>query len=192
MEALLELDADDERAGQEVGLGQAPLLSAHAFEGVGHAVVGVDELLVEVRHLADRPEAGGEGAGIALTGVGLLFKIGAVPFQSWKPDVYQGAPTPITALMASCTVVSAFGALGKGEVGYFKMVNERGGINGRKVNLISLDDSYAPTGPRTSAAPSAGKTRPRSVPDPRAAGVKQVQTAPPPRRYVKWKPLSAS
>ena len=50
-------------------------------------------------------------AGIALTGIGLLFKIGAVPFQSWKPDVYQGAPTPITALMASCTVVSAFGAL---------------------------------------------------------------------------------
>jgi branched-chain amino acid transport system substrate-binding protein len=40
--------------------------------------------------------------------------------------------------------VSAFGALGKGEVGYFKMVNERGGINGRKINLISLDDGYAP------------------------------------------------
>src|SRR5260370_18179028 len=40
--------------------------------------------------------------------------------------------------------VSAFGALGKGEVGYVRMVNERGGINGRKVNLISLDDGYAP------------------------------------------------
>jgi branched-chain amino acid transport system substrate-binding protein len=40
--------------------------------------------------------------------------------------------------------VSAFGALGKGEVGYFKMINERGGINGRKINLISLDDGYAP------------------------------------------------
>jgi ABC-type branched-subunit amino acid transport system substrate-binding protein len=40
--------------------------------------------------------------------------------------------------------VSAFGALGKGELGYFKMINERGGINGRKVNLISLDDGYAP------------------------------------------------
>jgi branched-chain amino acid transport system substrate-binding protein len=40
--------------------------------------------------------------------------------------------------------VSAFGALGKGEVAYFRMLNERGGINGRKVNLISLDDSYAP------------------------------------------------
>jgi NADH-quinone oxidoreductase subunit N len=50
-------------------------------------------------------------AGIALTGLGLLFKIGAVPFHGWKPDVYQGAPTPVTALMASCTVVSGFGAL---------------------------------------------------------------------------------
>jgi len=49
--------------------------------------------------------------GIALTGLGLLFKVGAVPFHGWKPDVYQGAPTPITALMASCVVVSAFGAL---------------------------------------------------------------------------------
>jgi proton-translocating NADH-quinone oxidoreductase chain N len=50
-------------------------------------------------------------AGIALTGLGLLFKAGAFPFHGWKPDVYQGAPTPITALMASCVVVSAFGAL---------------------------------------------------------------------------------
>ncbi|BAM92374.1 putative ABC transporter substrate-binding protein [Bradyrhizobium oligotrophicum S58] len=40
--------------------------------------------------------------------------------------------------------VSAFGILGKGEVAYFKMVNDRGGINGRKVNLLSLDDSYVP------------------------------------------------
>ncbi|MBO0801954.1 MAG: NADH-quinone oxidoreductase subunit NuoN [Nocardiopsaceae bacterium] len=50
-------------------------------------------------------------AGLALTGLGLLFKVGAVPFHNWKPDVYQGAPTPVTALMASCTVVSAFGAV---------------------------------------------------------------------------------
>jgi branched-chain amino acid transport system substrate-binding protein len=40
--------------------------------------------------------------------------------------------------------VSAFGALGKSEVAYFKMLNDRGGINGRMVNLISLDDGYAP------------------------------------------------
>jgi len=39
---------------------------------------------------------------------------------------------------------SAYGAIGKAELAYFKMVNERGGINGRKVNLISLDDAYAP------------------------------------------------
>ena len=49
--------------------------------------------------------------GIAMLGVGLLFKIGAVPFHSWTPDVYQGSPTPITAMMASCTKVAAFGAL---------------------------------------------------------------------------------
>jgi len=40
--------------------------------------------------------------------------------------------------------VAAFSALGKGEIGYFKKVNAEGGINGRKINLISLDDGYAP------------------------------------------------
>ena len=40
--------------------------------------------------------------------------------------------------------VSAFSPLGKGEVGYFRMLNEKGGINGRKVTLISLDDGYVP------------------------------------------------
>ena len=43
--------------------------------------------------------------------VGLLFKVGAVPFQAWTPDVYQGAPTAVTALMAAATKVAAFGAL---------------------------------------------------------------------------------
>ena len=49
--------------------------------------------------------------GLAMLAVGLLFKVGAVPFQAWTPDVYQGAPTPVTALMAACTKISAFGAL---------------------------------------------------------------------------------
>jgi ABC-type branched-subunit amino acid transport system substrate-binding protein len=40
--------------------------------------------------------------------------------------------------------VAAFSALGKGEIGYFKMINDQGGINGRKINLISLDDGYVP------------------------------------------------
>jgi NADH-quinone oxidoreductase subunit N len=50
-------------------------------------------------------------AGFALLAVGLLFKVGAVPFQAWTPDVYQGSPTPVTALMAACTKIAAFGAL---------------------------------------------------------------------------------
>ncbi|HKE52705.1 MAG TPA: NADH-quinone oxidoreductase subunit NuoN [Actinomycetes bacterium] len=49
--------------------------------------------------------------GMGLLGVGLLFKIGAVPFHVWKPDVYQGAPTPITGFMAAAVMVAAFGAL---------------------------------------------------------------------------------
>jgi len=49
--------------------------------------------------------------GLGLLTVGLLFKISAVPFHSWTPDVYQGAPTPVTALMATGTKVAAFGAL---------------------------------------------------------------------------------
>ncbi len=50
-------------------------------------------------------------AGIGLLAVGLLFKVGAAPFHAWTPDVYQGAPTAVTAFMAACTKVAAFGAL---------------------------------------------------------------------------------
>jgi NADH-quinone oxidoreductase subunit N len=50
-------------------------------------------------------------SGLALVSIGLLFKTAAAPFHVWTPDVYQGAPTPITALMAACTKVAAFGAL---------------------------------------------------------------------------------
>jgi NADH-quinone oxidoreductase subunit N len=49
--------------------------------------------------------------GIALVGIGLLFKIGAVPFHSWTPDVYQGAPTQVTGFMAACTKIAAFGSI---------------------------------------------------------------------------------
>ncbi|SER15655.1 NADH-quinone oxidoreductase subunit NuoN [Microlunatus flavus] len=50
-------------------------------------------------------------AGMGLMAVGLLFKFGAVPFHSWTPDVYTGAPTPVTAFMAACTKIAAIGAL---------------------------------------------------------------------------------
>jgi NADH-quinone oxidoreductase subunit N len=69
------------------------------FDAIAASVrtgVGMDGLLVP---------------GILLVGVGLLFKIGAVPFHAWTPDVYQGAPTPVTGFMAACTKVAAFGAI---------------------------------------------------------------------------------
>ena len=49
--------------------------------------------------------------GIAFVSIGLLFKVGAVPFHAWSPDVYQGAPTPITGFMAAATKIAAFGAM---------------------------------------------------------------------------------
>jgi len=49
--------------------------------------------------------------GISFLSVGLLFKVGAVPFHAWSPDVYQGSPTPVTAFMAAATKVAAFGAM---------------------------------------------------------------------------------
>src|SRR5580698_3416808 len=39
---------------------------------------------------------------------------------------------------------SAYGVIGKTETAYFKMVNDQGGVNGRKINFISLDDGYSP------------------------------------------------
>ncbi len=48
--------------------------------------------------------------GMAFLAIGLLFKIGAVPFHNWVPDVYVGAPTPVTGFMAICTKLAAVGA----------------------------------------------------------------------------------
>ena len=50
-------------------------------------------------------------AGLGLLIVGLGFKVSAVPFHMWTPDVYQGAPTPVTAFMAAATKAAAFAAL---------------------------------------------------------------------------------
>jgi NADH-quinone oxidoreductase subunit N len=50
-------------------------------------------------------------AGLMLLLVGLGFKVAAVPFHMWTPDVYEGAPSPITAFMASATKAAGFAAL---------------------------------------------------------------------------------
>ncbi len=60
----------------------------------------------------NRPGAEGlQIIGIGLISVGLLFKVAAVPFHMWTPDVYQGSPTSVTAFMAAGVKVAAFGAL---------------------------------------------------------------------------------
>jgi NADH-quinone oxidoreductase subunit N len=65
-------------------------------------------------------EATGSGAvaddvlfltGVALSVAGLAFKASVAPFHQWTPDVYEGAPTPITAFMAVATKAAAFGVL---------------------------------------------------------------------------------
>jgi NADH-quinone oxidoreductase subunit N len=50
-------------------------------------------------------------AGIALVIAGLAFKASVAPFHQWTPDVYEGAPTPITAFMAVATKAAAFGVI---------------------------------------------------------------------------------
>ncbi len=50
-------------------------------------------------------------AGLALVIVAFAFKVAAVPFHFWAPDVYTGAPTPVTAFMAAGTKAAAFGVL---------------------------------------------------------------------------------
>lgn len=60
--------------------------------------------------------AGGQGNlalfyfGLALLVVGFGFKVSLVPFHMWTPDVYQGAPTPVTAFMSAATKTAAFAA----------------------------------------------------------------------------------
>jgi NADH-quinone oxidoreductase subunit N len=49
--------------------------------------------------------------GVILVLCGIAFKIGAVPFQIWIPDVYQGAPTPVTAFLAVSSKAAGFGVL---------------------------------------------------------------------------------
>jgi NADH-quinone oxidoreductase subunit N len=50
-------------------------------------------------------------AGLSLVLVGLAFKVAAVPFHAWTPDVYEGAPTPVTAFMAAGVKAAAFAFL---------------------------------------------------------------------------------
>ncbi|MGA7613590.1 MAG: NADH-quinone oxidoreductase subunit N [Thermoanaerobaculia bacterium] len=64
--------------------------------------------LSDIRHAL----AAGAGqvvmAGVMLLGAGLCFKVAAVPFHAWTPDVYEGAPTPISAFLSTASKAAAF------------------------------------------------------------------------------------
>ncbi|WP_372885952.1 NADH-quinone oxidoreductase subunit NuoN [Shimia sp.] len=67
-------------------------LFAGIIEAAGHGQAGIGLLL-----------------GLTLVTAGLAFKVSAVPFHMWTPDVYEGAPTPITAFFATAPKVAAMG-----------------------------------------------------------------------------------
>ncbi len=70
-------------------------------------VAGIAEFVRNVPAVAENPMM---IAGAALLLIGFLFKIAAAPFHMWTPDVYQGAPTPITAFMSAGPKAAAFAA----------------------------------------------------------------------------------
>jgi len=88
-------------------LGSATLLYGMAFLYGGTGSTGFDGIAAGIA----REGVLGDPLiliGIAMAGVGLAFKTSIAPFHQWTPDVYQGAPTPITAFMAVATKAAAF------------------------------------------------------------------------------------
>jgi NADH-quinone oxidoreductase subunit N len=85
--------------------------SAFLLYGIAlcYGATGTTNLLGIARATGD-PTADGTLllAGVGLLAVGFCFKVSAVPFHMWTPDVYQGAPTPVAAFMAAATKVAAF------------------------------------------------------------------------------------
>jgi NADH-quinone oxidoreductase subunit N len=69
------------------------------------------EFPVLLDFLAHHPDNFLAKAGIVLVLAGVAFKIGAVPFHIWIPDVYQGAPTPVTAFLAVASKAAGFALL---------------------------------------------------------------------------------
>ncbi|WP_409328709.1 NADH-quinone oxidoreductase subunit NuoN [Trujillonella humicola] len=88
---------------------------ASAFFLYGLALVYGATGSVRLSTISETVATEGDGVllvlGLALLLVGLMFKASVAPFHTWTPDVYQGAPTPVTAFMAACTKVAAFGAI---------------------------------------------------------------------------------
>src|SRR6476469_6825556 len=105
-----------------------------------HSPSALHQLTAGVQSGAKREEA------IVKTSLGIVAALIAV---SIAPAAAEERGITATEIKLGQTMpysgpVSAFSPLGKGEVGYFKMINDNGGVNGRKINFISLDDGYVP------------------------------------------------
>ncbi|MEY2881359.1 MAG: hypothetical protein RLZZ15_3739 [Verrucomicrobiota bacterium] len=85
------------------GAGGNPMLKAHTAGSMGFGALGA--------FLAANPHHFLASVGIVFVLAGLAFKIGAFPFQIWVPDVYQGAPTPVTAFLGVASKAAGFAAL---------------------------------------------------------------------------------
>src|SRR5581483_4393909 len=85
------------------GVAGNPALPGHSATPLQYADLG--------RFLAANPHQFLAGVGIVLVLAGVAFKIGAFPFQIWIPDVYQGAPTPVTAFLAVASKAAGFAVL---------------------------------------------------------------------------------
>lgn len=80
-----------------------PLLAGAATDGMNFSQLGA--------FLTSHPQDTLARVGAVLVIAGIAFKIGAVPFQIWVPDVYQGAPTPVTAFLAVASKAAGFAIL---------------------------------------------------------------------------------
>jgi len=88
--------------------------SAFFLFGVALVYGGTGTTNIALIGLTLGPEGLGSNAlvvlGVAMLAVGFGFKVAAVPFHMWTPDAYEGAPTPVTALMAAAVKAAAFAA----------------------------------------------------------------------------------
>ena len=81
-----------------------------------------------------------------LLSVSVIIAVATVPAAAQKkyaPGV-SDSEIRIGQTMPYSGPASAYGAIGKSEAAYIAMINEQGGVNGRKINLLSLDDGYSP------------------------------------------------
>jgi NADH-quinone oxidoreductase subunit N len=85
------------------GVAGNPTLASHTSQAMNYAELS--------RFLAANPHNFLASVGIVLVLAGVAFKIGAFPFQIWIPDVYQGAPTPVTAFLAVASKGAGFALL---------------------------------------------------------------------------------